>query len=108
MDIQGDEAFLGFALELRGKMMEWANYALQAGGPQCTGSSGSSERGSPQVADDELMVRLQESFDATTRLTHQVKKAGQDIMQVASITEEGMQMVQRGSISISSSSSSSK
>ena len=108
MDIQGDEAFLGFAAELHGKMMEWANYALQEGGPKCTGSSGSSERGSSQVADDELMVRLQESFDATTRLTHQVKKAGQEIMQVTTITEEGMEMVKRVSISSSSSSRSSK
>ena len=106
MFVPDDDTFLGFAAELHGKMLDWANYALQEGGPKSSDSAGSSERSAPQVADDELMMRLQESFDATTRLTHQVKKAGQEIMQVTTITDEGMQMVKRGSVSSSISSSS--
>ena len=38
----------------------------------------------------------QEAFDATTRLTHNIKKTGQDIMSVASVTEQGMTMVNQG------------
>ena len=38
----------------------------------------------------------QEAFDATTRLTHNIKKTGQEIMSVTSVTEQGMNMVTQG------------
>ena len=42
------------------------------------------------------MARLQESFDATSRLMISIKKTAQEIMSVTSVTSHGMEMVQRG------------
>ena len=47
-------------------------------------------------ANDDLLLRLQESFDAITRLTQIIKKHAQEIMQVATVTEAGMSMVRKG------------
>ena len=39
---------------------------------------------------------LQESFDACTRLTTQIKKTGQEVMQVTTVTQTGSEMVRKG------------
>ena len=60
------------------------------------GPASSTDAGDTMLANDELMVRVQEAFDATTRLTHTIKKTGQEIMAVADVTEQGMTMVFQG------------
>ena len=47
-----------------------------------------------QIGD--LLLKVQHSFDASTRLRINVSQCGQELMRVAALTPEGVQMVQRG------------
>jgi len=45
---------------------------------------------------DEVMARLQSSFDQTTRLMLAIKKAAQELMKCVSVSQSGRDMVKRG------------
>ena len=48
------------------------------------------------IADDTVMLRLQESFSATNKLMMEVKKVGQEFMAATQITESGVDVVRKG------------
>jgi len=55
-----------------------------------------SEQSDDGLASDELMSRVQEAYDATTRLINNIKRTAQEIMAVTTVTEQGMAMVNQG------------
>jgi hypothetical protein len=87
----GDSQFLSGHLALRG---ESGDAWLQISDKQRGTSSDDKHQ---TLASDELMARLQESFDATSALMRSVKKASHELMQAAQVTESGMEMVRMSS-----------
>ena len=61
-------------------------------------SSGDNRAASPStdMADDALLEKLQQSFDASQLLRMNVAKCGQELMRATTLTDEGVQMVRRG------------
>ena len=80
-------------------LMDAGDGMLGAGG---AGSSGGNNSQHTKVtngdapATDELMARLQDSYDQTTRLMLSLKKAAQELVKCVSITQSGRDMVKRG------------
>jgi len=87
---------IGFEIEMTKEVDSWAN--LDFNKMITIRPSSSSGGQSMGAASDDLMARLQESFDATNGLVMRIKKVAQEIMSVTSVTPHGMEMVQRGMI----------
>ena len=49
-----------------------------------------------QAVISDLLIKVQHSFDASTRLRNNVSQCGQELMRVAELTPDGVEMVRRG------------
>ena len=83
---------------MKGKQFSCSSWVLSdvLRNPASSQASSSEVRTTPQFANAELMAALQDSFDATTWLTMQVKRAGHELMSSASVTKSGADMVHTG------------
>jgi len=93
-EIKNKDGVLGIELGMRTQAMEWHKMDFLA--KKAGSGTGSSSSSAPELANNDIMSRLQESFDATTRLRMSIKSTAQEISAVAQVTPQGMVMVQRG------------
>jgi hypothetical protein len=106
-ELKDKKQFLAVAAEMKTAEIGWIGFAITAGPPGPPGGPGDSSSsaeggvGGPpkdqelKMADDKLTRALQDSFDATTRLTLDVKKAGQELMACMTITASGTELVKQ-------------
>jgi len=95
--LKDDKQFRGICAEMKSAQLEWVKFALESVSDK-SGSDARASSGPAQIkmADQELMSVLQDSFDATTRLTLEVKRKGHELMSNTSITVSGETMVKEG------------
>ena len=85
---------LAIAAGLKSQELSWFQLALEGGDSSASSSHGGAA--GAVGADAATMRALQESFDATTRLTLATKRLGQDLISQGAASETVQTLVQKG------------
>ena len=85
---------LAIAAGFKSNELSWCQLALEGGASSASSSNGGAAGASS--ADAATMRALQESFDATTRLTLATKRLGRDLISQGAASETVQTMIEKG------------
>ena len=85
---------LAIAAGFKSQELSWNKLALEGGSSSASSSAGGAAGTSS--ADTATMTALQESFDATTRLTLATKRLGRDLISQGAASETIQSMIEKG------------